>query len=125
MITGRVTWDTEAVVSVNVQAPNGREHVVAAVIDTGFSEFMALSPDQIAGLGLPYRGTDRATLADGSETVLRVYSAVVVWHGVPFLLPVFQSEAGALLGMALLRGSLLTVEIIEGGHVQIQPLGLP
>jgi hypothetical protein len=40
-------------------------------------------------------------------------------------LPVFESEAGALLGMALLRGSLLTLEIIEGGPVQIQPLGLP
>ena len=35
----------------------------------------------IVALGLPWKGIDTATLADGSECSFRVFEAEVIWDG--------------------------------------------
>jgi predicted aspartyl protease len=73
-------------------------------------------------MGSPFAGTKRATLADGSETMFRVFDVTVHWHGQPFLVPALEVDAGALVGMALLHGSRLTMDVLEDGPVRIEPI---
>ncbi|MBM4038255.1 MAG: clan AA aspartic protease [Planctomycetes bacterium] len=122
MITGRVSAEREGVVRVQIGAPRGKPQTLEAVVDTGFTESVALRPEEIAELGLPLHGEERVVLADGSDTVLPVYWGVVAWLGASFLVPVFQTEGGALVGMALLHGCRLTMDVVEDGPVQIQAL---
>ena len=123
MIAGKVTRDREAVVQVEFQGVGGRPQRVEAVLDTGFTEFIALPPDEIASLGLPLVGMQRMILADGSVTALAVYDAVVHWHDARIVVQAIETEGGALVGMALLHGSRLTMEVVEDGTVHVEPLG--
>ena len=123
MIAGRVTAEREALVPLQVRALGGRPETVEAVVDTGFSEFLALPWALIERLGLPYYGDSIFTLADGGEAHLPVYRVLVEWHGSPRPVSVVATEAGALVGMALIEGSRLTLDAIPDGPVRIQPIG--
>lgn len=50
-----------------------------AVIDTGYTGWLALPAELVAALGLTWQGTDRGMLADGSELLIDLYEAVVIW----------------------------------------------
>jgi predicted aspartyl protease len=52
MMTGEVTPDKEAVVKLILRGPAGDEQEVAAVLDTGFTEYMTLPPAVISALNL-------------------------------------------------------------------------
>lgn len=121
MITGSVTAEREAVVDIVVRAPGGQPETVTTGIDTGFTECLALPREQIARLGLPFRGSQQATLADGSEIGVPVYRALAEWHGRPARVLVLGVEGGALLGMGLLHGSRLTPGVVDSGAVAIRP----
>jgi clan AA aspartic protease len=122
MITGRVTAEREGVVRVRVSAPRGKPQTLEAVVDTGFTESIALPAEEIAELGLPLHGEERVVLADGSETIVPVHWGVVAWLGASFLVPVLQTEGGALVGMALLHGCRLTMDVVEDGPLDIRPI---
>lgn len=123
MISGRVTPQWDALVQVSLEAADGRAQLAKAAVDTGFTEFLALPPALISGLGLPFAGLADFTLADGSETVLHVFDAVVRWHGRRALVPAVEAEGVPLIGMKLLRGSRLAMDVVEDGRVEIRPLG--
>jgi len=125
MITGKVTAEREAIVRVKVRPPRGRSQTVEAILDTGFTEFLALPLDRIAALGLPFRCTQRMFLADGSEATLAVYRGVVSWHSLPLLVPVLAIEGAALVGMALLEGSQVGMDVVEDGQLRIEPITEP
>ncbi len=122
MMTGRVTAEREAIVPLQVRALGGRAATVQVVVDTGFSEFLALSQAVIERLALPYWCNTGFTLADGGEAELPVYRALVEWHGRVRPVSVVAIGAGALLGMALIEGSRLTLDAVPNGPVQIEPL---
>jgi len=122
MIAGTVTADREAIVTVKVRAPGGRPERIEAVIDTGFTESLALPRHTIARLGLPFRGSQRVTLGDGRDANVPMHRALVEWHGHPVPVVVLAMDGGALLGMALLQGSRLTVDVTDGGPVRIDAL---
>lgn len=92
---------------------------VEVVIDTGFTGYLMLPPATVDALSLPFLGTTPATLADGSTAALDVYEARVVWHGRERPVDVLASEGGGLIGMALLYGSRLTIDVVPGGLVVI------
>ena len=123
MITGRVTARREAIVQLQLRAADGSPDTVEAIIDTGFTGFLALPADWIGALGLPLAGLQRTFLADGSETVLIAYEATVHWHGEEVVVKTLEVERSALVGMSLLDGSLVTMEITKGGSVRIEPMG--
>ncbi len=122
MITGRVTSDHEALVELRIEAPDGRSEAIEAIVDTGFTGFIALPGDLINRLGLPMKGLQHTTLADGTWTVLMVYEPFVHWLGGRIAVEALEVEDDALLGMELLQGSLLTMEIRDGGRVKITPM---
>jgi len=122
MITGRVSTGGEAVIGLTVRGPEGNSQEIVAMVDTGFNGWLTLSSDLVGILRLPFRGSGRATLADGSETVFDTYEGTVIWDGQPRPVSVHLSDSDPLVGMGLLYGCELTIEVVEGGGVTIKEL---
>lgn len=122
MITGIVTANREAVIHVLVRGARGQEAQVEAVIDTGFTGFLTLPAGLIATLALSFAGTTRAALADGSEVSMDVFEATVLWDNQERRVVVLAGEAVALVGMALLFGYRVTLDVKDGGAVRIEAL---
>ena len=95
---------------------------VEAVIDTGFDGELTLPPETIRRLGYPYAGSAGGTLADGSEIQLDYHEGRVLWQGAVRQIAVIAAEGQPLIGMALLRGSRLSLEALPGGEVIVSEL---
>jgi len=120
MISGTVT-DREAVVRLTVRGPGG-EQAVDAVVDTGFTEQLTLPPETIATLDLSRLRESRALLADGSEITFDIYEAVVHRGDEWCRIPVAEADSTPLIGMGLLEGCEVRIEVREGGRVTAEPL---
>lgn len=121
MIRGVVTPDLQAVIHLAVRGKAGREEEIEFVVDTGFNTFLSLPSELIARLNLSKVGVSQAVLADGSEVELAVYEAVVLWNGAERDVTVLESD-GALVGVAMLRGCELKIEVVDGGGVSIKTM---
>ena len=95
---------------------------VESVIDTGFAGELTLPPETIRRLRYPYAGSAGGTLADGSEIQFDYHEGQVLWHDVTRPVAVIAAEGQPLVGMALLRGSRLSVEALPGGEVVVSEL---
>ena len=122
MINGRVTVYREAIISLSVKGSEGQSKEIDAVIDTGFNGFLTLPASLIQELGLVWRRRGRAMLADGSESLFDIYEATITWDGRPRRIAVDEVNSDPLIGMSLLYGYELTVQVIDGGRVVINPL---
>jgi hypothetical protein len=76
----------------------------------------------IATLGLPFAAPAQARLADGSVVRMRFYQATVLWHGQPRPILVLEASGDPLVGMSLLYGSRVTLDVMDGGPVTIEKL---
>lgn len=121
MIIGVVKSD-EARIRLAVQGRRGRTHEVDAVIDTGFNGAMTLPPALIARLGLRWRSVDRARLADGTTCVFQVYVGKLLWDGNLRSILVAEADADPLVGMRLLKGHELKMQVRTRGKVTIRRL---
>ncbi|HVS34405.1 MAG TPA: clan AA aspartic protease [Gemmataceae bacterium] len=122
MMTGIVNADLEPLLRLTIRDAGGQPHDVEVVIDTGFNGFLTLPPALIAALGLPWLCRQQGQLADGSVLPFDVYVATVDWDGQPRSVEVEAADAQPLLGMALLQGSELRIEVVPGGPVTITRL---
>jgi len=122
MIVGAVNNFREAVVLLAVGGPGGQQHEIEAVIDTGFTGSLSIPSAIITLLNLPFRRRGRAVLADGSETIFDVHEATIIWDGHLHRVAVDAAETDPLVGMSLLNRYQLTIEVISGGRVLIEPL---
>jgi clan AA aspartic protease len=121
MIVGGVNSVREAVIALAVRGPEGQIEV-AAVVDTGFDGYISLSRAVISELGFRFHRRGRAVLADGSEIIFDVYEATVIWDGEPRRVEVDEADTDPLVGMGMLEGYELTVEVVTGGAVAIELL---
>jgi predicted aspartyl protease len=119
MIRGVVNDRNEAVVSLRVRGPYGVEATINTILDTGFSSALALPVNAVTESGLEQESGGIATFADGSVRTYHMYAAEIEWDGrwKPTLVSLFGSEA--LLGMRLLVGHILGIEVVAGGLVEI------
>jgi clan AA aspartic protease len=122
VIRGTVSALREALITLTVRGPAGDEQEVEAVIDTGFDGLLTLPSSVIAALQLPWQGRGRALLGDGSESIYDIHQGSVLWQGEPRRVLVDAVDMTPLLGMGLLEGSELRIEVVEGGQVTITPL---
>jgi clan AA aspartic protease len=122
MIIGVVTDRREAVIRLKVRGPAGQDQEIEAIIDTGFDGWLSLPSSIIVQLGLTWRQRGRALLADGSESVFDIYEATVDWDGEARRIPVDEAETVPLVGMALLEGCELVVQVQRGGNVSVRAL---
>ena len=120
MIEGMVNAAYEPVVVLAVQGPSGQASEIEAIIDTGFTGFLTVTPALATELGLPLEGTSRATLADGSEVTFDVYDVAVLWDGRPRYVLADAADTTPLVGMRMLDRHNLNIDVEDGGRVIIQ-----
>ncbi len=120
MIEGAVDATHQAVVPLTVEGPTGQAREIAAVVDTGFSDYLTLPAAFVSELGLAYRTRDSAILADGSEAFFDVYDIVVLWDGHPRHVYTYATDATPLVGMRMLDSHDLSIQVRTGGRVVIQ-----
>lgn len=123
MITGVVAAD-EARVQLIVEGPQAQWQEIEGVIDTGYTGALSLPPALIAALALRWQSFDRGILADGSECHFDVYDAKIVWDGKERRVMVDEADTDPLIGMALLRGYELKMQVRSRGKVTIKRLPL-
>ena len=123
MITGIVNADFEPIISLSICGSDGRVYTQDAIVDTGFNGWLSLPPELIVELNLKWKRRGRAILGDGTECVFNVYEAVLVWDGNMLTIPIDEADSEPLVGMSLMEGYQLTVQVLEGGHVELIKLG--
>lgn len=114
--------EREARILIHVIGTGGHEQLVDAVVDTGYTASLTLPPSLIQSLMLQWQKVDRGTLADGSECLFDVYEADVVWDGEVQRLLVSEADTDPLVGMSLLSGYELRMEVCSQGKLEITPL---
>jgi clan AA aspartic protease len=119
MITGIVNADFEPIIPLSICGSDGKVYTQEAIVDTGFNGWLSLPPDLIAELNLKWKRRGRAILGDGTECVFNVYEAVLVWDGNMLTIPIDEADSEPLVGMSLMQGYQLTVQVFEGGHVEL------
>ena len=122
MITGVVNERHEATIKLVVHHVNGQEQEVEAILDTGFSGSLTLPPDVITALGLPWRTRGSVILANGEEDQFDIYAVVVRWDGAQRNILVEAADTDPLVGMALLTGYDVHIQVAKGGTVIIEAL---
>ena len=126
MINGYLQADENGdlcpMVDIVVRGFGGESVQFAALIGTGFSGAVGLRPEDAQTLNLMPSGSATTTLADDSQKVTDTYFAVVDWDGVSTLTEVIADDAVPLVGMKLLTGYNLSVDVTDGGTVEITRL---
>jgi clan AA aspartic protease len=115
MMKGIVTEDLEPQLRLAVLDVGGRSTDVETIIDTGFNGFLTLPPALIEQLGLRWLCRQDGELADGTVQAFDVYVATVGWDGQLLEVEVDAADAQPLIGMALMRGLELRIEVVPGG----------
>jgi clan AA aspartic protease len=123
MITGVVNVEFEPIIPLSIRRADGTILKQDAIVDTGFNGWLSLPPDLITQLNLTWKRRGRAILGDGSECVFDVYEANVVWHETPLTIPVDEANSEPLVGMSLMEGYQLTIQVFEGGQVELRKVG--
>ena len=107
-------------IPVVVSGSNGISQTAIATVDTGFTGWLTLPLDIIRRLNLTRYGQRTAIQADGTVGIFEVYGAQVSWHEDLRPTLVHQTAGEPLVGMALLQGNRLRVDVREGGAVLIE-----
>jgi clan AA aspartic protease len=107
-----------------IGGPRRQEREIEGVLDTGYAGSLPLPSAIVSDLGLPFRGRGSVVLGDGSESEFDIHGATVAWAGQRRLVAIDVAETDPLLGMGLLLGNELTIQVIGGGSVALQPLRL-
>lgn len=119
MITGVINAEFEPIIPLSIRRFDGKVFTKDAIVDTGFNGWLSLPPDAITELNLKWKRRGRAILGDGSEWVFNIYEAVVVWDSTLLTIPVDEADSEPLVGMLLMEGYELTMQIFEGGSVKL------
>jgi clan AA aspartic protease len=122
MIVGSVTADRDATINLDIADAGGQHVTVTAVIDTGFNGWLTLPGVVISALSIAPIGARRVTLADGNDVDMGLYAAKVAWDGLSVDVFALEAEGHPLVGMSLLYGYTLTVQVVDGGVVSISAL---
>ena len=91
------------------------------MIDTGYTASLTLPPAVIQVLGLRWQTVSRFMLADGSICIFNMYEAKVV-RTVKCTDLVNKADAEPLVGMRLLKGHKLKMQVRHRGKITIKRL---
>ena len=121
MITGTIRNERIAIIEVEVIGLNQRAKI-EATLDTGFTDYLTLPEFLIDYLKLPRIGTRHTIIAHGRAVFLNLYLAKVIWHDKERDIEVLQTDKRPLVGMSLLRGSRVILDVVTNGDVTITPM---
>jgi clan AA aspartic protease len=120
MIIGQVNARREAVIPLQVRDLQGQTFDLQATIDTGFSGSLTLPLALLTALQMSYDRTEIYTLGDNNDVSFDLYSGTVVWNGQDRDVFVLATESAPLVGMSMLHGSHLFMDVVDGGEVRIE-----
>jgi clan AA aspartic protease len=119
---GTVSDRLEAILRLRVRGPAGTAAEFEAVIDTGYTGLLTLPTAAAEALGLERGMGGQATLADGSTRRFDTFAAELEWGGGWRSVVVSALGAEVLVGMRLLSGHELRVQVTRSGSVEIAEL---
>lgn len=119
MINGRVTDELEAVIELSLVRESADPLSLEVLIDTGFNGFLAIDSNTAEALGATIHSYAEAELADGQLIIVPRYLVAVELGGRRIHALAISTAGQALVGMSLLRGLTLSVDVWTGGGVYI------
>ena len=122
MIEGAANENLEVTIRLNLHSISGETQDIEAIVDTGFTGHSTLPIDLIEHLALSWLSRGHALLADRSLHLFDVYIGTLTWNGQARTVEVDEAETDPLVGMRLLGDHNLSVDVVEGGNVRIEPL---
>jgi clan AA aspartic protease len=122
MIAGEVNSRLEAILDVVVHDASGVGNEFPAILDTGFGGFLTLPSSAIRTFELRSLGRQRGILADGTRAFFDVFSGSVEWDGRKRAVEIHAADAEPLVGMKLLDGYQLKINVRQGGRVEIEEM---
>ena len=93
-----------------------------AILDTGFIGMVSLPPSSIKRLGLTDPSPEAVTFANGETEMCNIYPATTIWDGERYSVSVYELGPEPLIGMGLLIGSRVAMDVYEDGPISIEPL---
>ncbi len=96
--------------------------VVEFIVDTGFDGELALPPELARRLDAEIAGRQSLALADGTTIISPYFRVALDWEDEERLTEVLLLDGNPLLGVQLLEGYWLHVQMTAGGDVEIEPL---
>ena len=90
-MTGRVNWQLEAIVNIEIQDTMGQSHTIQCTLDTGFNGELALPLRVIERLGLVPDDALVVILANGDRAMMTRYSTKLDWQDQPIEAEVLQT----------------------------------
>ena len=122
MVEGNVNSVYETVILLTLPGPAGQLLELECVVDIGFTGYLTLPPTVVHELTLPVVTSGMATLTDGSEVAFDTYEIAVLWHGRRRVIFADEAETTPLVGVMLLEGNDLNMQVRTGGRVLIQEI---
>jgi clan AA aspartic protease len=122
MMHGLVNINGDAILRLVLENDDQQTQVIDAVIDTGYTGFLSLPSQLIESLNLPWIGNGQATLGDGRTAVFEIYTVRVIWDDQYRQVPVNRVETEPVIGMGLLAGYALQIEVAQHGIVTIEAI---
>jgi clan AA aspartic protease len=116
MISGRLIGG-RATLPVIFRLPGQPDFSLNFAIDTGFNSYLTLPPQAVSAMNLPLHSSIPAKLADGSQVILSIHLAKIVWDNVEKTIPILASGNQPLLGTAMMQGYHLEIDFEDNGLV--------
>jgi clan AA aspartic protease len=119
MIIGRVTDALDIVAPRGVVIGPDNVIELEAIVDTGFNGTTAISKSFAEQLSLKPVGSNEVALADGRIETLEFCELTVEWAGLRREVAAWIVDQGCLVGMELLLGFRLEIDVIPDGEVTL------
>ena len=95
---------------------------LAALIDTGFTEWLALPPHAIERLGLSLVDSQKIEFGNSNVEMIDVYEARVYWSGTWRTINTHSIPGLPTIGMELLRGHRIEFDAMGGALIDVEPV---
>jgi clan AA aspartic protease len=122
VIRGLVNQRHEATLHLRLRGTHGATLEIDAIVDTGYTGSLTLPTFIVRALGLTRRAGGSAVMADGSIRSFDIYAVEIEWDGSPREVLISAVGNEPLLGMRLLQGYELKLQVQSGGVVEITKL---
>lgn len=93
---------------------------LAAVIDTGFSEWLALPAYMVRQLELRFAGREQLIFGNSARAMINVYEARVYWSKSWRTVRVHEVSGDPTIGMELLRGHRIEFDALGDSEIDVE-----
>jgi clan AA aspartic protease len=118
MMQGRVK-NGKASVPITFRLSNQPDFQIEFVVDTGLNDYLTLPPQAISAMNLLQYSNASVRLADGTETMLAIHSATIIWDDLELIVPVLAAGVKPLIGTSLMDGYHLSIYFQIDGAVNL------